>query len=576
MYNKYVTIATIAECCLLMIGRRRISENSHSLYTLFVATVTLRRLNITANHLSTPFLIGYAVIEIIVAPSGLFGICGAISNNVFLMNRYARDHWFSVFVLTIIDIIKIILSFTMKNNNINSCFYEIDEIACEGRVTFNIYAGLVVFGAQEIILDVKEIDMEVQESHVANDVASTLSIDVLEKRQYMDQESLIANPPSPFIRRPTQLQRQANQLPNEIKPEYSRMQENQGNSRVQENLGNSRVQENHGNSKMQENHGNSRTTQNTQGFDQIHTASTRNPVVPMPPKQGSQDLPLARSSTSYNNPLNSRPPIIQRRNTALTSQQLTNYQQMPQYVPDMRSVNGNGIIFPPILNQTESISGFQLPQQPQQLYRPHNKVLSHKRSDSFPQPRSIPLPPIPNNPGIYQVSQQSAYQRNKQYNIDQRSTIQSNSPYLSSNHSKSLPNLHNNIIDPSIPPIPPIPSNPVPNSKQPKNIITPISNNIITPLSNNIYSQPKTLNNSFQSLEESNIIPNSSNRTSYVTHSRLSNQVSPHPYGVQGSNSKSANKQTFNQKVNNGYTNNSYVAQSRLTNQIVPYDERRN
>ncbi|CAG8757117.1 22463_t:CDS:2, partial [Cetraspora pellucida] len=495
------------------------------LYTLFVAIVTLRRLNLTANHLSTPFLIGYAVIEIIVAPSGLFGICGAISNNVFLMNRYARDHWFSVFVLTIIDIVKIILSFTMKNNSIESCMSssdEIDEITCEGRVNFNIYAGLVIFGAQEIIL-----------------VVLGLIVWFCAKR--------------------------VSQKSTDKKSKNQKSKDKQTNKSEKKDV----------------------KEIDMEGFDQILTASTRNPVVPMPPKQGSQGLPLARSSTLYNNPLNSRPPIIQRRNTTLTSQQLTNYQQMPQYVPDMRPVNGNGIIFPPILNQTESISGFQLPQQPQQSYRPHNKVLSHKRSDSFPQPRSIPLPPIPNNPGIYQ----SAYQRNNQYNIDQRSTIQSNSPYLSSNHSKSLPNLHNNIIDPSIPPIPPIPSNPVPNSQQPKNIIppmskniiSPMSNNIITPISNNIYSQPKTLNNSFQSLEESNIIPNSSadNNTnnyinnSYVSHSRLSNQVFPHPYGVQGSNSKSANKQTFNQKVNNSYTNNSYVAQARLTNQIVPYDERR-
>ncbi|CAG8501133.1 32076_t:CDS:2, partial [Racocetra persica] len=189
----------------------------------------------------------------------------------------------------------------MKSNTVDSCIAsdDSDDINCERKANFDIYAGLVVFGTQEIILvvlgllvwfcakriskkpinkekrkserkETKEIDMEVQETHVA-DAASTLSIDVLEKRQYMDQESLIANPPSPFIRRPTQSQRQENQIPNETTPEYnrtpgnSRIQENQGNLRIQENQGNLRIQENQGNLRMQENQGNSRITQSTQG-----------------------------------------------------------------------------------------------------------------------------------------------------------------------------------------------------------------------------------------------------------------------------------------------------------------------
>ncbi|CAG8783796.1 26636_t:CDS:2, partial [Racocetra persica] len=278
------------------------------------------------------------------------------------------------------------------------------------------------------------------------------------------------------------------------------------------------------------NQGNSRITQSTQGFDQIHTVSTRKHTVPIPPKQGLQGLPPVRSFTSYNNPPNSKLPIVHQHNTTLPSQRLTNYQQIPQYVPDMRPLNGNGMMFPPTLNQAESISGFQQPQQPLQSYQPHNKVpfsLGHKRSDSCPQSRSFPLPPIPNNPGTYQVSQQSAHQGNNQYKIDQPSNIQPNGPYLSYNNSRSLPNLHDNITEP---PIPPIPSIPVPNSQQQNNIITPI----------------------------------------YVDHSRLSNQVASYPHGVQGSSSKSTNKQNFNQTVNSGYT-----AQSKLSNQVVPYDERR-
>ncbi|CAG8628085.1 13925_t:CDS:2 [Gigaspora margarita] len=531
------------------------------------------------------------------------------------MSRYSRDHWFSVVVLTIIDAVKIILSFTMKDHTINSCItnpIDIDERSfCENKADFDIKAGLVVFGAQEIILialgfltwycvkrvsqkptnqkkrksekkkNPKDIDMEVQEPHVANDVTSIVSTDILEKRQNMDENSLIANPPSPFFRRPTLNQRQENQIPDGIKQEYNNI--NPNNSRIQENQGN---QGNQGNSNIT-----NITQQNSQRFDQIYTVPTHKPGVPIQQIQGSQGLPIRLPSTSYNNLPNSRPPIVHRHNSVLPSQRLAGYQPMPQYIPDMRPVNGNGMMFSPNINQTGSISGYRQSQRPQQRpqlpQQPYDKVpysRGHKRSDSYPQPRPLPLPPVINYSETYQVPQQSTFQGNTRYKFDQRSTFQSNEPFSHPNFSKSLPNLHDsNIIEP---PIPQLPSS-----------------------NNNISSQPKAYNTSFKSFEASNIIPNSNNtnndslkrmrrksahsvrgeatprpdytllynhyndlpstsrgkyndhqitndyyvNNSYVAHSRLTNQVFPYGGG------KNINKQHFNQTVNNGYTNNSYA-----------------
>ncbi|CAG8678592.1 8681_t:CDS:2, partial [Gigaspora rosea] len=557
-------------------------------------------LNITANHLSTPFLIGYAVIEVIVAPSGLFGICGAISGNIFLMSRYSRDHWFSVVVLTIIDAIKIILSFTMKDHTINSCItnpIDIDERNfCENKADFDIKAGLVVFGAQEIILialgfltwycvkrvsqkstnqkkrksekkkNPKEIDMEVQEPHVANDVTSIVSTDILEKRQNMDENSLIANPPSPFFRRPTLNHRQEDQIPDGIKQDYNNI--NPNNSRIQENQGNSNI---------------TNITQNSQRFDQTYTTPTHNPGVPIPQTQGSQGLPIGLPSTSYNNNLpNSRPPIVHRHNSVLPSQRLAGYQPMPQYVPDMRPINHNGMMFSPNINQTDSISGFrqpqrlqQRPQQPQQPQQPYDKVAysrGHKRSDSYPQPRPLPLPPINNYSETYQVPQQSTSQGNTRYKFDQRSTFQSKEPFSHPNFSKSLPNLHDStIIEPPISHLPP--SNLVINNQQ--------FNNDIIPISNNISSQPKTFNTSFKSFEASNIIPDSNNKNNdslkrmrrKSAHS-VRGEATPRPdYNLLYNNynnlpTTSKGKYINNHQITNDYyINNSYVAHSRLTNQ---------
>ncbi|CAG8581676.1 26018_t:CDS:2, partial [Dentiscutata erythropus] len=553
---------------------------------------------ITANHLSSPFLIGYAVIEVVVAPSGLFGVFGAISNNIFLMCRYSRDHWFSVVVLTIIDVVKIILSFTMKYNTIDSCITNPNDLnqrtVCENKVDFDIKAGLVVFGAQEVILvalgsltwycakrisqkptnkimreserreETKNIDMEVQESHVANDITSIVSTDILEKRQHMDQDSLMANPPSPFIRRPTQHQRQENQISDGIKQEYNQIPDgiNQEYNQIPDGI-KQEYNHNPNNSRIQENNGsNSNITQNTQRFDQIHTTPTHKPSVPIPQKQCSQGLPPALPSTSYNNSSNSRPPIVHRHNSMLPPRRLANYQLTSHYVPDTRPVNGNGMMFPPILNQTESIS---VP-----------FLRSHKRSDSFPQPRPLPLPPIANHSDTYQVSQQSTSRGNTNYKIDQPSIVQSNEPFLQSSFSRSLPNLHDSsIIEPPIP---------IPYSDTV--LYTQQINNDITPMPNTIYSQPKALNNSSKSFEASNTIQNSNNRNSLKRMRRKSahsvrgeaiqrpdyGSLYNHYYDLQTTSKLGVNDRNINNQITNDYyINNSYVAHSRLTNQVFPY-----
>ncbi|RHZ88435.1 hypothetical protein Glove_22g156 [Diversispora epigaea] len=124
------------------------------IYTLFVATVTFRGLNFTTDHLNKTVLIGYAIIEVLIAPSGLWGIFGAIQNNPFQAKRYVKDHWFSLLVMTIIDGLKIIFSFTTRDHMIKDCMLnkQTKFISCQEITDFNIKGGLIIFGTQELTL----------------------------------------------------------------------------------------------------------------------------------------------------------------------------------------------------------------------------------------------------------------------------------------------------------------------------------------------------------------------------------------------------------------------------------------
>ncbi|CAB4385332.1 unnamed protein product [Rhizophagus irregularis] len=122
------------------------------LYSISVAALTFSKINITAFHLSQPLLIGYGVFWLIVAPSGLWGIFGSTQDNTDLCNRYLRDHWFSSAVISTVDIIKIVFSFTMKDNSIQKCLNETPTGNCGKKVDFSQKAGLIAFGVQGFLM----------------------------------------------------------------------------------------------------------------------------------------------------------------------------------------------------------------------------------------------------------------------------------------------------------------------------------------------------------------------------------------------------------------------------------------
>ncbi|CAG8641734.1 14655_t:CDS:2 [Acaulospora morrowiae] len=131
-------------------------------YILFVATVTFLGLNFTTSHLSQPLLIGYAVILVLLSPGVFSGIFGAyyviiLPRTASLVDRYVKDFYLTFSVITIIDVIKIILSFTWKKHSLESCIngskstHDVIQ-DCYDAIDFNIQAGLIIFGAQEVIL----------------------------------------------------------------------------------------------------------------------------------------------------------------------------------------------------------------------------------------------------------------------------------------------------------------------------------------------------------------------------------------------------------------------------------------
>jgi len=135
---------------------------SLSLYSLFVATVTFRDLNftLTITHLSKAIIIGYGIILVLIAPSGLWGIIGSILNNPELTIRYIRDHWFALIIISIIDIVKTIFPFINKDQVINDCLgpATMNDAAdtaitnCQNDFDFNQRASWIIFGGQEVIL----------------------------------------------------------------------------------------------------------------------------------------------------------------------------------------------------------------------------------------------------------------------------------------------------------------------------------------------------------------------------------------------------------------------------------------
>ncbi|CAG8546266.1 1675_t:CDS:2, partial [Funneliformis mosseae] len=241
---------------------------SFLLYSLFVATVTFLKLNFTVYHVSEPLRIGYGVILVILAPSGLWGIIGSTQNNSDLCDRYLREHWFSSGVFTIIDGIKVALSFTMKIDSINACVTPTDSSqdaidGCRSKVDFNQIASLIIFGAQEFFLiflgilvwysckRIKRITKKINEkgkeealerldlSEVIPDesnVASMNAYDLREQRQNLPLDRINVQPTSTHVpRRPSQYNkgrndRQTIQIKPEPMPNVLRSREFQGDN----------------------------------------------------------------------------------------------------------------------------------------------------------------------------------------------------------------------------------------------------------------------------------------------------------------------------------------------------------
>ncbi|CAG8568189.1 7174_t:CDS:2 [Acaulospora morrowiae] len=146
-----------------------ITINSLSFFQTIPTTVT-------ANHLNGPLLISYGIVEVIISPSGLWGIFGGIQDNVYLAKRYVKDHWFTLLVMTTIDIAKISLSLTSRERMIRSCMGSDVNTgrldSCMNVADFNIWAGIVIFGVQEVamislglmtVLSVRQIEMKPKE-----------------------------------------------------------------------------------------------------------------------------------------------------------------------------------------------------------------------------------------------------------------------------------------------------------------------------------------------------------------------------------------------------------------------------
>lgn len=63
-----------------------------------------------------------------------------------------RDHWFSSALISTIDVIKIVFSFTMKNNSIQKCMNETPTENCNKKVDLFQKAGLIAFGVQGFLM----------------------------------------------------------------------------------------------------------------------------------------------------------------------------------------------------------------------------------------------------------------------------------------------------------------------------------------------------------------------------------------------------------------------------------------
>ncbi|CAG8463233.1 9969_t:CDS:2 [Ambispora gerdemannii] len=194
-------------------------------FGIAVAVLTFSGINVTTIHITGPLLICYAAAYLVCAPSGLWGILGASKNNMVLCSRYVRDHWFATVFLSIIEAVKLVFIFTLKDKTIENLIdhnapYETEYPRAEDRVELAQKAAIVQVSIQETLLIASGIvvlysyrnlssshapgimlDLEAPRSRPV-DRSSITTTELFNQRNNLDIDHIADRPPSPFIHRP--------------------------------------------------------------------------------------------------------------------------------------------------------------------------------------------------------------------------------------------------------------------------------------------------------------------------------------------------------------------------------------
>ncbi|CAG8453295.1 5301_t:CDS:2 [Rhizophagus irregularis] len=428
------------------------------------------RLNQMLQLLIQPLLIGYGVFWLIVAPSGLWGIFGSTQDNTDLCNRYLRDHWFSSAVISTVDIIKIVFSFTMKDNSIQKCLNETPTGNCGKKVDFSQKAGLIAFGVQGFLMvglgllvwfscrqlsKKKDEKAKVELGH-GLETQNTRQLNDDDTINLRVEDRVETNPLSSFKdRRPSQ---------------YSKGQKGQNEQKIKKDNENVvRSREEQGSIKNANN--------NVQGFDQQQYTTPLRPrkssdrqMTPSdelqgyPPQGMNQTAPVNRSKSMA-------PPV--RSNSSRFPPPQPEYRFIPSIQPPqgVKGMQKSRAPIPPSFYynrppfpQYQQMSNFppmypwqqQWPGYNNRPIPPQGDFRGHRRSKSQPELRPLPfLPPS---------------SRRSSTSSRRRSSVNDKRPYSQMHRTNSLPNLsnHEDLMRNEMlfaPPVPLIPSNLQSNTK---------------------------------------------------------------------------------------------------------------
>ncbi|CAG8493653.1 4368_t:CDS:2 [Ambispora leptoticha] len=196
-----------------------------SCFGIAVAVLTFSGLNVTTIHITGPLLICYAAAYLICAPVGLWGILGATRNNAAFCSRYVRDHWLATIFLSIIEALKLVFIFTLKDKTIESLIdpnapydteyaYETDRVESAQKVaiiqvsiqvTMMITLGIVaLYSCKKLSpshISTNLLDLEASRPR-PTDQSSITTTELTNKRSNLDIDDIVNHPPSPFIHRP--------------------------------------------------------------------------------------------------------------------------------------------------------------------------------------------------------------------------------------------------------------------------------------------------------------------------------------------------------------------------------------